>query len=92
MTHHKSNRAVEGDPETGHGRGMPLRSDDEALHVRTERERREAGLVPGPTEDPESQYRSARDEIDLEVRAGSIPTGKLSRRSRDPFPPSRYEG
>ncbi|MER5470638.1 hypothetical protein ABZX90_02030 [Streptomyces sp. NPDC002935] len=92
MTHHKSNRDVEGDPEHAHNRGMPLRSDDDELHERTERERREAGLVAGTTEDPEAAYRREREEIDLEVGAGRIPTGKFTRRSRDPFPPSRYEG
>ncbi|MCX4987670.1 MULTISPECIES: hypothetical protein [unclassified Streptomyces] len=91
MTHHKSNRDVEGDPEHAHNRGMPLRVNDDELYARTERERREAGLVAGPTEDPESAYRREREEIDLEVGAGRIPTGNVTRRSRDPFPPSRYE-
>ncbi|MFJ6833648.1 hypothetical protein [Streptomyces sp. NPDC091209] len=90
MTHHKSNRAVEGDPEHAHNRGMPLRSDDDELHARTVRERREAGLLGGPLEDPEADYRRERVEIDLEVGAGRIPTGNFTRRTRDPYPPSSY--
>ncbi|MFI0962739.1 hypothetical protein ACH4S8_15245 [Streptomyces sp. NPDC021080] len=90
MTHHKSNRAVEGDPEHAHNRGMPLRSDDDELHARTVRERREAGLLGGPMEDPEAAYRRERVEIDLEVGSGRIPTGNLTRRNRAPYPPSSY--
>ncbi|WP_328672198.1 hypothetical protein OG410_31910 [Streptomyces sp. NBC_00659] len=90
MTHHKSNRAVEGDPEHAHNRGMPLRSDDDELHARTVRERREAGLLGGPMEDPEAEYRRERVEIDLEVGSGRIPTGHVTRRTRAPYPPSSY--
>jgi hypothetical protein len=90
MTHHKSNRADEGDPEHAHNRGMPLRSDDDELHARTVRERREAGLLGGPMEDPGAEYRRERVEIDLEVGAGRIPTGNFTRRARDPYPPSSY--
>lgn len=39
--HHKANRAVEGDPGTGHGRGMPERPDDARLAERTAEDRRE---------------------------------------------------
>jgi hypothetical protein len=48
MTHHKSNKAVEGDEGTGHGRGMPRRPDVEQLRRRTEQDRAEAGLAPDP--------------------------------------------
>ncbi|MEV7603617.1 hypothetical protein AB0O91_40230 [Kitasatospora sp. NPDC089797] len=44
MAHHKSNRAVEGDPDTGHGRGLPRRPDEEELEERTEEDREEVGL------------------------------------------------
>ncbi|GAA5005199.1 MULTISPECIES: hypothetical protein [Streptomyces] len=39
--HHKSNKQVEGDPDTGHGRGLPLRPDDDELERRTEMDRAE---------------------------------------------------
>ncbi|MET7384517.1 hypothetical protein [Streptomyces sp. NPDC005385] len=91
MTHHKSNRAVEGDPEHGHSRGMPRRVDEDELQARTERDRREAGLPGGPTEDPEAEYRQEREEIDREVGTGEMPSGRATRRERDPFPPSHYE-
>lgn len=90
MTHHKSNRAVEGDPEHAHNRGMPLRCDDDELYARTVRERREAGLLAGPMDDPEAAYRRERVEIDLEVGSGRIPTGDVTRRGRAPYPPSSY--
>ncbi|MFJ8043662.1 hypothetical protein ACIRBX_24490 [Kitasatospora sp. NPDC096147] len=44
MSHHKSNKEVEGDPDTGHGRGLPLRPDEAALEERTEEDREELGL------------------------------------------------
>lgn len=44
MSHHKSNKAVEGDPDTDHGRGLPLRPDEEELEERTEEDREEVGL------------------------------------------------
>ncbi|RFU85404.1 hypothetical protein DY218_17580 [Streptomyces triticagri] len=59
--HHKSNQAVEGDPETGHGRGMPRRPDERELERRTEEDRREAGLV------------AAADEADPWGSGGSSP-------------------
>jgi hypothetical protein len=43
--HHKSNRAVEGDPGTGHGRGMPERPDEGELEERTSVDRREAAAA-----------------------------------------------
>jgi hypothetical protein len=39
--HHKSNTAVEGDPGTGHSRGMPERPDEDELERRTRADRRE---------------------------------------------------
>lgn len=42
--HHKSNTSVEGNPETGHGRGLPRRPDDRELEERTDLDRTEAGL------------------------------------------------
>ncbi|MFC8721937.1 hypothetical protein [Kitasatospora sp. NPDC057198] len=48
VTHHKSNRAVEGDPDTGHGRGLPRRPDEAGLEERTEEDREEVGLEPEP--------------------------------------------
>ncbi|MEU3701800.1 hypothetical protein OG473_35250 [Streptomyces anulatus] len=44
--HHKSNEEVEGDPETGHGRGMPRRPDAEKTEERLEEDREEVGLPP----------------------------------------------
>lgn len=46
--HHKSNEEVEGDPNTGHGRGMPRRPDEEELDERLEEDREEVGLPPDP--------------------------------------------
>ncbi|MBY8881303.1 hypothetical protein [Actinacidiphila acidipaludis] len=46
--HHKSNKAVEGDPDTGHRGGMPRRPDDDKLQERTMEEREEVGLDPEP--------------------------------------------
>jgi len=42
--HHKSNTAVEGDPDTGHSRGMPERPDEDRLVERAAVDRQEAGL------------------------------------------------
>ncbi|MFI1471306.1 hypothetical protein [Streptomyces wuyuanensis] len=91
MTHHKPNRAVEGDPDHGHSRGMPRRPDEDGLAQRTVRDREEAGLPTRAPEDPEAEYRAAQDEIDREVDAGEIPTGEAAKKDRDPFPPTRYE-
>ncbi|MCL2550560.1 MAG: hypothetical protein FWE15_29560 [Actinomycetia bacterium] len=46
--HHKSNKAVEGDPDTGHRGGMPRRPDDEELEERTMEDREDVGLAPDP--------------------------------------------
>ncbi|MEU3983256.1 hypothetical protein AB0F77_24745 [Streptomyces sp. NPDC026672] len=55
--HHKSNSAVEGDPDHGHSRGMPRRPDDDELARRTAYARREAGLEGPPEEESEAGYR-----------------------------------
>ncbi|MFC7923249.1 hypothetical protein [Streptomyces cinereoruber] len=46
--HHKSNKEVEGDPDTGHGRGLPRRPDEEKLDARLEEDREEVGRPPEP--------------------------------------------
>jgi len=48
MAHHKSNKAVEGNPDSGHSRGMPTRPDQQELVERTEIDRQEAGLPADP--------------------------------------------
>ncbi|HEY9373770.1 hypothetical protein [Streptomyces sp.] len=48
--HHKSNKKVEGDPDSGHSRGMPRRPDDKELERRLEEDREDAGLPPEPDE------------------------------------------
>lgn len=48
MAHHKSNKAVEGDPGTGHGRGMPERPDEAELEALTEEDRKGVGLPADP--------------------------------------------
>jgi hypothetical protein len=55
MAHHKSNKAVEGDPDTGHSRGLPRRPDEDELQARTELDREEAGLAPEEEADPDSE-------------------------------------
>jgi hypothetical protein len=42
--HHKTNATVEGNPDSGHGRGLPRRPDDRELEQRTDLDRIEAGL------------------------------------------------
>ena len=42
--HHKTNATVEGNPGSGHGRGLPRRPDDTELEQRTDLDRVEAGL------------------------------------------------
>ena len=46
MAHHKSNKAVEGNPDSGHGGGLPRRPDEEELDERTEEDRELVGLDP----------------------------------------------
>ncbi|AVH54863.1 MULTISPECIES: hypothetical protein [Streptomyces] len=87
--HHKSNREVEGNPDFGHGRGLPLRPDVEELERRTDEDRREAGL-PVRTEDPWAEYEAVHTEINREVGLGEIQS-QISRKGRPPFPPTRYE-
>ncbi|WP_329171743.1 hypothetical protein [Streptomyces sp. NBC_01477] len=50
--HHKSNKAVEGNPDSGHSRGMPGRPDEDELEERTEEDRHEAGLPAEPETSP----------------------------------------
>jgi hypothetical protein len=42
--HHKTNATVEGNPDTGHGRGLPRRPDDGELEQRTYVDRIQVGL------------------------------------------------
>ncbi|MFD7065581.1 hypothetical protein [Streptomyces sp. NPDC059906] len=88
--HHKSNRQVEGDPDYGHGRGMPRRPDDFELERRTKRDRREAGLAQERNEAP-TTYEEAEGEVDRQVSRGVMPTGGGRRKNRDTFPPTHYE-
>ncbi|MFH9608877.1 hypothetical protein [Streptomyces sp. NPDC017448] len=46
--HHKPNEEVEGDPDTGHGGGMPRRPDERKLEERLAEDREEADLPPDP--------------------------------------------
>ncbi|MEV6055165.1 hypothetical protein [Streptomyces sp. NPDC052107] len=64
--HHKSNERVEGNPDTGHGRGMPRRPDEARVERRTREDRREAGLPVGKWEDTETPYEEERAEADRE--------------------------
>ncbi|MFE6055239.1 hypothetical protein ACFQ6N_31200 [Kitasatospora sp. NPDC056446] len=54
MSHHKSNKDVEGDPDTGHGRGLPRRPDEAELEERTEEDREEVGLPADGEESDEA--------------------------------------
>ncbi|MFF8726967.1 hypothetical protein ACF073_10805 [Streptomyces sp. NPDC015171] len=89
--HHKSNKQVEGDPDTGHGRGMPRRPDDAELDARTREDQREAGLSTGRREDPDAVYEEERADIDREAARGDLRTGNAPRKDRDPYPPTRYD-
>ncbi|KUN09559.1 hypothetical protein AQI95_04360 [Streptomyces yokosukanensis] len=64
--HHKSNEQVEGDPDTGHGRGMPRRPDEARLEERTREDRREAGLPVGKWEDSGTRQEEEPAETDHE--------------------------
>jgi len=95
MAHHKSNKDVEGDPDTGHGRGLPRRPDEEEMEERTEEDREEAGLPPDPdsTDDanPGAQYADEEAEVDRQVGRGEIATDSgLPKKDRGPFPPTGY--
>ncbi|MCP2342094.1 hypothetical protein [Actinomadura rupiterrae] len=85
--HHKQNQQVEGDPDTGHSDGLPLRPDEERLQERTQVDRAQAGL---PIE---------HDESDAEVRAEADEAAEATRAAEDDardrgddFPPTRYDG
>ncbi|MET7288091.1 hypothetical protein [Streptomyces sp. NPDC005573] len=90
--HHKSNKKVEGNPDYGHGRGLPRRPDETQLQERTVEDRREMGLPVAERQSPEAVYEAERAEIDLQTGEGEMETGDVTRRERDPFPPSRYDG
>ncbi|MEV6612729.1 hypothetical protein AB0N31_02290 [Streptomyces sp. NPDC051051] len=83
MTHHKSNRAVEGDPYSGHGGGLPRRPDEEELARRTTLDRQEAGLPEGPAENPDLVYREVHEAVDHAVDNGMIPGATATRRTRE---------
>ncbi|MFF8563335.1 hypothetical protein ACIQWY_03240 [Streptomyces albidoflavus] len=89
--HHKPNRVVEGDSDRDHGRGMPRRPDEDKLERRTVRDREAAGLPGDAPESSEAAYRASHEEVDREAETGEIPTGDRTRRSRAPYPPTRYE-
>ncbi|MFG2503793.1 hypothetical protein ACGFSB_36980 [Streptomyces sp. NPDC048441] len=89
--HHKPNREVEGNPDTDHSRGMPLRPDEEQLERRTREDEREAGIPVENRESSEAQYEEAQSEVDREVDQGEMATGKKTRAQREAFPPSDYE-
>ncbi len=93
MAHHKSNKAVEGNPDTGHGGGLPRRPDEEQLEERTEEEREEAGLDPDAEESSDAQYADEEAEVDRQVGRGEIATDAGShRKDRENFPPTGYPG
>ncbi len=62
MAHHKSNKAVEGNPESGHSRGMPGRPDEDELQERTALDREEVGLPADPGASPARTDREAGPE------------------------------
>ncbi|MEV0319217.1 hypothetical protein ACIBKX_14285 [Streptomyces sp. NPDC050658] len=74
--HHKSNRKVEGNPDTDHSRGMPRRPDEEELERRTREDEREAGIPVTKRQSGEEQYEAAQAEVDREAGLGEIRTGK----------------
>ncbi|MFC7219198.1 hypothetical protein ACFQLX_13625 [Streptomyces polyrhachis] len=91
--HHKSNDEVEGNPDTGHSRGMPLRPDVEELQERTTADRLLAGLPAEGAPDEEVLYEEEWTEIGREAADGEIRTGKETRRERSETPPpSHYDG
>ncbi|MCX5085014.1 hypothetical protein ACFC18_37910 [Streptomyces sp. NPDC056121] len=87
--HHKSNRAVEGDPDAR--RGMPLRPNMDELERRTQEDLRDVGLRVKKPERPAKQYEAIQNQVDREVDSGEMPSGKMSRAQRDAFPPTRYD-
>lgn len=93
MAHHKSNKAVEGDPDTGHGGGLPRRPDEDELEERTEGDREAVGLPPERSpEDDADQYAGEEAEVDREAAQGEIATDSdAHRKDRPDFPPSGYD-
>jgi len=97
MGHHKSNQEVEGNPDFGHGRGMPVRPDEEKLEERTVQERKDAGLTSGPTTssrraENRRRYEDEVEEVDRQVEQGELrPDANVPRKERPPFPPTRYD-
>ncbi|RKE23532.1 hypothetical protein [Streptomyces sp. TLI_171] len=91
MSHHKSNKQVEGNPDTGHGGGLPRHPDDDELEERTELDREEAGLDPEAEPDADTVYADEEAEVDREAQAGEL-TGDagVPRKEREDFPPSSY--
>ncbi|MFF1395174.1 hypothetical protein ACFVZD_15340 [Streptomyces sp. NPDC058287] len=87
--HHKSNRAVEGNPDAR--RGMPLRPNMDELERRTQEDLRDVGLRVKKPERPAKQYEAIQNQVDREVDSGAMPSGKMSRAQRDAFPPTRYD-
>ncbi|WP_327085431.1 hypothetical protein OIE66_24100 [Nonomuraea sp. NBC_01738] len=81
--HHKSNEAVEGNPETKHRGGLPLRPDEDELDERTEEERVAAGLAA----DPDA---GDVDRSDAAVR-NAVEKERSAERDSGDFPPTRYE-
>ncbi|WP_369394193.1 hypothetical protein AB5J72_46555 [Streptomyces sp. CG1] len=65
--HHKPNEQVEGNPDTGHGRGKPRRPDETELDERTRDDQRETGLPVGKWEDSgQPQREEEQTETDRE--------------------------
>ncbi|OLZ74873.1 hypothetical protein AV521_03700 [Streptomyces sp. IMTB 2501] len=64
--HHKSNERVEGNPDTGHSRGMPRRPDETELEERTRDDRRDAGSPVGKWEDSGNQREEEQAKTDRE--------------------------
>ncbi|MBF9068817.1 hypothetical protein [Streptacidiphilus fuscans] len=89
--HHKSNKTVEGNPDTGHGGGLPRRPDEDELEERTEVDREEVGLDPEAEPSSEAQYSGEESEVDREVAEGELAPDKgVHRKDREDFPPSSY--
>ncbi|MDQ0994596.1 hypothetical protein [Streptomyces sp. V3I7] len=89
--HHKSNQEVEGNPDTGHGRGMPRRPNADELAERTAVDRQALGL-PTHRSTPERVYEDEVVEIDRQVEEGKLPTeSRRPRKDRPPFPPTHYD-
>ncbi|MER5547840.1 hypothetical protein ABT072_36620 [Streptomyces sp. NPDC002589] len=68
MAHHhrKSDKRLEGDPDTGHGRGTPRRPDATERDERTRDDRRETGSPVGKWEDSGPQREEEQTETDRE--------------------------